>query len=71
MPHLQLLQLISALVIGKALMRRKVQWIGEGGAALVLGAAVGGLLRLSGVGMRFGQRLSFKVGLGPPASLLL
>ena len=49
-----------ALAISKLLAKYKIHWLGDGGAALLLGAVVGGVLRVAGVEKRFGQQLSFK-----------
>lgn len=57
----QLLMLGAVLLVGRALQKKKVSWIGEAGAALLLGMFIGLILMAAGVGERFTRKIAFKV----------
>mgnify|MGYP001806956536 CR=1 FL=1 len=50
-----------AFVIGRALEKIKFQWMGEAGAALLLGLFVGLILKAAGVGADLASTVAFKV----------
>ncbi len=59
---MQLMILAIAIAIGRFLQRRKVVWIGEAGAALLLGLVVGVIMQYAGVSNTdLRQMLTFKV----------
>ncbi|GIL79960.1 hypothetical protein Vretifemale_9195, partial [Volvox reticuliferus] len=60
---IQLLVLAVAFVIGRALERIRFQWMGEAGAALLLGLVVGLILKGAGVGARLAAAVAFKGGI--------
>ncbi|GLI71288.1 hypothetical protein VaNZ11_016422, partial [Volvox africanus] len=57
---IQLLVLAVAFVIGRALEKIRFQWMGEAGAALLLGLVVGLILKAAGVGARLADAVAFK-----------
>ncbi|GFR52219.1 hypothetical protein Agub_g14669 [Astrephomene gubernaculifera] len=60
---IQLILLAAAFVIGRWLERIRFQWLGEAGAALLLGLGVGLVLRAAGVGARLAAAVAFKGGI--------
>ncbi|KAG2443286.1 hypothetical protein HYH02_009356 [Chlamydomonas schloesseri] len=60
---IQLVVLAVAFVIGRALERIKFQWMGEAGAALLLGLVVGLVLKAAGVGAGLASTVAFKGGI--------
>lgn len=57
---MQLTLLGIVLVIGRLLNRYKIMWIGEAGAAVLLGLLVGLILHVSDAPKRFTEKLVFK-----------
>ncbi|GLC38121.1 hypothetical protein PLESTF_000318100 [Pleodorina starrii] len=57
---IQLAVLAVAFVIGRALERIRFQWMGEAGAALLLGLGVGLILKAAGVGHELAAAVAFK-----------
>ena len=51
----------TAFVIGRALEKAKFPWMGEAGAALLLGLLVGVLLRAANIGHQLRAAIAFKV----------
>lgn len=62
-PRPQLLVLCAALIMGDLLIKWRVRWIDEAGAALPLGLAVGAVLQGAGACGVFASWLQFKVAL--------
>ncbi|KAG2443406.1 hypothetical protein HXX76_001764 [Chlamydomonas incerta] len=60
---IQLIVLAVAFVIGRALEKIKFQWMGEAGAALLLGLLVGLVMKAAGVGVNLASTVAFKGGI--------
>ncbi len=59
--HTQLALLGAVLVIGRLLSRFHIMWMGEAGAALLLGLLVGLILHLAKAPQQFTEKLVFQV----------
>lgn len=57
----QLILLAAAFVIGRALEKARFQWMGEAGAALLLGLFISVMLRLAQIGDVLAGAIAFKV----------
>lgn len=58
--HLQILLLAAALVVGHALTKQRVTWLGEAGAALLLGVGTGIFCQFSSVSDTYLSWIAFK-----------
>ncbi len=62
----QALLLGGTLLVGQGLRRLRVKWIGDAGAALLLGIVIGLIIKAAGAGPDFASLVSFNVSRAGP-----